>query len=327
MPQFDLPLDLLEQYAPEIPEPAGFAEFWRDTIAEARAAATEPLFEPVDAGFGLLDTVDVTYSGFGGHPIRAWLILPRGVEGPLPGLVTFIGYGGGRGQLAEWTAMSAAGYAHLVMDTRGQGSGHRSGATPDPVGSGPHVSGFMTQGIESPAEHFYRRVFTDAVRALDVLRAHPAVDASRVAVSGGSQGGGIALAVTGILGLLGESESARAAIVDVPFLSHIPHAVRLVDTMPYGEIVQYLHTHRGAEARVFDTLSYFDGTSFAPYAQSPALFSVALRDDICPPSTVYASYNRYAGPREIRVYPFNGHEGGEAFQIGEHVRFLGRELA
>lgn len=326
MPQYDLPLDLLEQYRPELPQPEGFAEFWRDTIAQARSVATDPRFEPVDAGLRLLDTYDVTFSGYGGHPIRGWLILPRGIEGPLPALVTYIGYGGGRGLLEEWTAMSAAGYAHLVMDTRGQGSGHRTGVTPDPVGSGPHVSGVMTQGIEAPAEHYYRRVFTDAVRALDVLRAHPAVDASRVAVSGGSQGGGIALAVTGILGLLGESTSARAAIIDVPFLSHMEHAVRMIDTMPYGEITRYLRTHRGSEAWVFDTLSYFDGTSFAPHASVPVMFSVALLDEICPPSTVYASYNRYAGPREIRVYPFNGHEGGEAFQLAEHVRFLAREL-
>ncbi|ROS23341.1 cephalosporin-C deacetylase [Rathayibacter sp. PhB127] len=327
MPQFDLPLELLEQYQPDLPEPEGFADFWRETIAEARGLATEPVFEPVDAGFPLLETFDVTFSGFGGHPIRGWLILPRGVEGPLPALVTYIGYGGGRGLVDEWTGMSAAGYAHLVMDTRGQGSGHRGGDTPDPVGSGPHVSGFMTQGIESPADHFYRRVFTDAVRALDVLRAHPAVDPARVAISGGSQGGGICLAVAGVLGLLGESESARAAIIDVPFLSHIGHAVRIVETMPYGEVVRYLRTHRGSESFVFDTLSYFDGTSFAPHAEVPAMFSVALLDEICPPSTVYASYNRYAGPREIRVYPFNGHEGGEVFQIREHVRFLARELA
>ena len=42
MPQFDLPLELLEQYAPELPEPEGFAEFWRSTVAEARAPRLEP---------------------------------------------------------------------------------------------------------------------------------------------------------------------------------------------------------------------------------------------------------------------------------------------
>src|SRR5690625_5610593 len=46
------------------------------------------------------------------------------------------------------------------------------------------------------------------------------------------------------------------------------------------------------------------------------MFSVALRDVICPPSTVFAAYNHYgsatdADPaREMVVYPYNNHEGG-----------------
>jgi cephalosporin-C deacetylase len=34
-------------------------------------------------------------------------------------------------------------------------------------------------------------------------------------------------------------------------------------------------------------------------------------DTVCPPSTVFAAYNNYAGPKEISVYPFNDHEGGQ----------------
>ncbi|WP_257955964.1 acetylxylan esterase [Nocardioides sp. B-3] len=48
----------------------------------------------------------------------------------------------------------------------------------------------------------------------------------------------------------------------------------------------------------------------AARADVPALFSVALMDDVCPPSTVYAAYNHYAGPKEIEVYTYNEHEGG-----------------
>jgi cephalosporin-C deacetylase len=44
-----------------------------------------------------------------------------------------------------------------------------------------------------------------------------------------------------------------------------------------------------------------------------------------PPSTVFASYNHYAGPKEIRVWNFNKHEGGETFQVNEQLRWL-REL-
>ena len=38
----------------------------------------------------------MTFSGFGGDPIRAWFLRPRAATGPLPCLVTYIGYGGGR---------------------------------------------------------------------------------------------------------------------------------------------------------------------------------------------------------------------------------------
>jgi cephalosporin-C deacetylase len=45
-------------------------------------------------------------------------------------------------------------------------------------------------------------------------------------------------------------------------------------------------------------------------------------DDICPPSTVFAAYNHYAGPKEMRVWPFNRHEGGESFQNEAKLQFL-----
>ena len=52
----------------------------------------------------------------------------------------------------------------------------------------------------------------------------------------------------------------------------------------------------------------------AARAHAPALFSVGLMDDICPPSTVYAAFNHYGHPQgsEIDVYRYNGHEGGAA---------------
>jgi cephalosporin-C deacetylase len=52
------------------------------------------------------------------------------------------------------------------------------------------------------------------------------------------------------------------------------------------------------------------------------LFSVALQDDVCPPSTVYAAYNAYGGPRQIIEYPFNDHEGGEGFQRQAQLGWL-----
>ena len=67
-----------------------------------------------------------------------------------------------------------AGYAHLSVDTRGQGLGRMGGATPDPVaGFEGEIPGWMTKGIRDPETAYYRRVFTDAVRAVDVARVLP----------------------------------------------------------------------------------------------------------------------------------------------------------
>jgi cephalosporin-C deacetylase len=318
VPRFDLPLAELQSYAPEIAEPADFDEFWRATLSEARAAGGETVVVPVETPLTTIEAYDVTFPGFGGEPVKAWLLLPAGAQHPLPAVVEFNGYGGGRGLPFERLGWAASGYAHLFMDTRGQGSMWGAGGdTADPHGTGPSSTGFMTRGIENPADYYYRRVFTDAVRAVDAVRALPQVDATRVAVCGGSQGGGIALAAAGLC------DDLVAVLPDVPFLCHFERAVGLTDRDPYQEVVRYLSVHRGADEQVFRTLSYFDGANFAKRATAPALFSVALMDFTCPPSTVFAAFNHYgAADKDINVYTHNDHEGGQAYQWQEQARFL-----
>ena len=319
MPHTDLPLEDLRRYTPDLPAPDDLQEFWDATLQEAGRWPLDASWTPVDSGLTTVETLDVSFAGAGGSPVHAWLHLParalRG-DGPLPAVVQFQGYNGGRGLPHEHVFWASAGFAQLVVDTRGQGSGWTVGDTGDPVGSAAAQPGFLTRGVLSPQEYYYRRVHTDAVRAVEVLRGHPEVDGDRVAVAGISQGGGIALAVSAL------APGVRAVMPDVPFLCDFPRAVRIAPGDPYGELVRYLKAHRDRVDRVFATLSYFDGAVLARRASAPALFSVALMDQICPPSTVFAAYNAYAGPKDIRVYPFNDHEGGQFHQQREQLTWL-----
>ena len=324
MTQFDLPLDELERYLPARDEPADFDAFWADSIGAARRHPIDARFEVVDAGYSLLVTEDVTFAGWNGEPVKGWMLRPAVAEQPLPAVVTYIGYGGGRGYLGEWTALAAAGYAHFVMDLRGQGSGHRTGDTPDGT-IGPHTGGFLTMGIDDPEQYYYRRLYTDAVRALEAARAHPSVDPDRIIVSGGSQGGALSLAAAS---LSAHAEVRVAgAIIDVPFMSHFRRAARITDAAPYSDLVRYLGVRREHEARAFRTLGYFDGVNLAARSTVPAAYSVGLLDEVCPPSTVFASYNHYAGPKQIEVFPYNAHEGGGAMRTEQHVRLAEEFLA
>ncbi|TFW00129.1 acetylxylan esterase [Leifsonia flava] len=322
MTRFDLTLPELELYRPEVAEPEDFDAFWERTLDEARAFPAEPVVERVSSPLTQVEVHDVTFTGFAGQPVRAWLLLPSGSTSPLPAVIEYLGYGGGRGLPHEKLEWAASGYAHLIMDTRGQGSGWGTGGdTPDPAGTGPSSPGFMTRGIQSPDDYYYRRVYTDAVRLVDAARTLPQIDPARIIVTGVSQGGGIAVAVAGLVdGLLG-------VLPDVPFLQHFERAVGLTDAFPYQEIVTYLSVHRDVVEQTYRTLSYFDGVNFARRASAPALFSTALHDQTCPPSTVYATRNHWATDAAIEVYPFNEHEGGQGHQWVRQAAWLADRLS
>lgn len=318
--------DLDEQgllaYRSAVVDPVDFDDFWRTTLREARRHDLDTVMDPVDVGLQAVDVFDLTFSGFGGHRIRAWLHLPKHIDGPLPAVVQYQGYGGGRGHAYQSLLWSAAGYAHLSMDTRGQGSSYSRGETGDPIGpSGPAFPGLMTSGIGSPQDYYYRRLFTDAVRAVDAVRSLPRVDGSRIAVVGGSQGGGMALAVAAL------RDDIAAVVAHVPFLCDIRRASRITDAMPYKELGRYLAVHRDAASGVFRTLSYFDGVSFARRITAPAFLSAALMDPTCPPSTVYGAFHELRGPKEIALWEYNGHEGGGHDDDERAVKALGRVMA
>ena len=227
----------------------------------------------------------------------------------------YVGYGGGRGLAHENVFWAVAGYAHFIMDTRGQGAAGSVATLP--IRSRPaRPSRLHDPGNLDPATYYYRRLYVDAVRVVDAARGHDRVDGARVVVAGGSQGGGLSLAVAGLRGDL------SGVLADVPYLSHFRRAINVAERGPYLEIARYLKADRRRTDDVLRTLDYFDVAALVAAATAPALFSVALQDDICPPSTVYAAYNAYGGPRQIVEYPFNDHEGGEGFQRQAQLAWL-----
>ena len=302
--------------------PADFDEFGSGQFAAARGVARAPAFAAVGAtGIRHAEVFDVTFSGFGGDPVKGWLLVPHEAAPRGAVIVEDIGYGGGRGDPLDWLPWSCAGYVHLVMDSRGQGGDWRAADTPDPSDNGaPSAPGFLTRGIADARTHYYTRLFTDAACAVEAARSHPAAQGLPLVTTGRSQGGGLAIAAAHL------ADDVRAAMPDVPFLAHPRRAVDVTDKDPYQELTDYCRVHTDRVEAVFRTLSYIDVVNHAKRAHAPALFSVGLTDDITPPSTVFAAFNHYAGPKDIAVYEFNGHEGGETRHLRAQLDFLAAAL-
>jgi cephalosporin-C deacetylase len=298
MSWFDLPIEQLREYRTPTAEPDGLDQWWAARIAEAAAAARPPELTPYPTGvYEPFEVFDVEFSGAGGDRIRAWYLRPdRTAAGKArpPVVVKFIGYGGGRGLPAEHMLLPALGYAVLVMDTRGQGGRWSAGATH------PANSTVMTQGITRPEDYYYTRLFTDAVQA--VRTAAELGEVTTVGVSGGSQGGGLALAAAALAPRL-----VTVCHADVPFLCDIQRAITLTDENPYHEVPVFLAQNTTLTDAALNTLRYVDCALLARRITAPCLLSVGLMDMVCPPSTVFAAYNEITAGKDIAVHPFTGH--------------------
>ena len=284
--------------------PADLEAFWATSLPTGPVG---PKLEPVATRLKTVEVFDVVFPGFGQDPVRAWLVRPAGTDERLPVVVEFMGYGGGRALAHERLLWASAGYAHLAMDTRGQGSAWSVGHTPDPHGSEPAHPGFLTKGIGSRETYYYRRVFTDAACAVHAARELPGVDPDRIVLKGGSQGGGITIAAAALA-----PEGVVGALIDVPFLCDIARAAALAEEPPYTELRRYLAIHRDRVGQVLDVLRYFDGVVLSQRATVPSLWSVGLMDVVCPPETCFAAYDAWAGEKSVEVYPYCGHDGGGA---------------
>lgn len=297
MPQIDLPLEQLQSYRPEPNPPSDLDAFWQRTVAEA---ATQPLnvtLEPIDYPVDGLAVSKLYYDGWRGSRICGWFLARAGVRAQ-PTLVFYHGYSGSKGQVYDYLGWALQGYTVLAVDVRGQSGESTDGASYP----GGHATGWMTMGITSPEDYYYRGVYVDCVRALDAVSSRPEADPNRIGVTGVSQGGGLSLAVAAL------DRRPKLAMPEVPYLCHFRRALDVTNQNPYQEIAVYCNRRPEHYETVFRTLSYFDNLNLADRITCPVLMTVGLQDLICPPSTIYAVYNRIATPKEMRVYPFGAHE-------------------
>jgi len=272
-----------------LPTPDDYRSFWDAALDEASRHPLDVRSTPVVAGLATIDVFDVSFAGHAGRRVGAWLRMPRGRAGGLPIVVHANGYGAGRLDPIDDLTWSSAGYAHMVVNTHGQG-----GAS----------TGHLVDGILLPERSYYRGVFVDVVRAVQAARELDGVDPDRIAMIGNSQGGGIALGVGALV------PGLSAVLAQAPFLTDAPEALRLATAGPWLELRDYLAEHPDDADRVAHTLSYVDGVTSARHATAPGWLSSGLADTICPPETTRAAADAYAGEVSLTEWPGAGHEAG-----------------
>ena len=133
------------------------------------------------------------------------------------------------------------------------------------------------------------------------------VDETRVAVTGGSQGGALTVACAALV------PAVKLAVPIFPFLSDYQRVWEMDQAKSaYGELTEWFRRFDPQHKRqrdVFTQLGYIDIQHLAERIEAEVVWYIGLSDEICPPSTQFAAYNKIKGVKRLEVYPDFGHEG------------------
>jgi cephalosporin-C deacetylase len=304
---FDFPLEQCKLYQGINPRPADFDAFWDRGMEEMNLVFPE--VEMVRAEFRArgAECFHLYFTGVGGARIHAKFLRPAKSAGPHPAVLMFHGYSCDSGDWSDKLAYVSQGFSVAAMDVRGQGGLSQDRSVVD----GSTLHGHFVRGLEDalrgePEKMLFRQVFLDTAELAKIVMEMPDVDADHVGVTGWSQGGALTVACAALVPRI-----RRAAPV-YPFLSDYQRVWEMdLAKDAYNELKEYfrwanpLHLN---EATVFETLGYIDIQHLAPRIKADVLWSIGLMDQICPPSTQFAAYNKITSDKRMDIYPDFVHE-------------------
>lgn len=301
--EFDMPLESLKKYQGTNPKPDDFDQFWETGLTEMNAL--DPRIELVPAKFQtpFAECLHLYFTGIGDARIHAKLLRPRNVTQPQPAVLMFHGYSGDSGDWVSKLGYVAMGFIVAALDCRGQGGlSEDTGGVP-----GWTLRGHIIRGLDgSPDQLLFRQIFLDTAQLTKIVMEMPEVDATRVGVTGVSQGGGLTLACASLV-----PEIKLAAPV-FPFLCDYQRVWEIdLAKDAYAELKEYFRKfdpeHR-REAEIFEQLGYIDVQHLTTRIQAEVFMGVGLADTVCPPSTQFAAFNKISSKKSLALYPDFGHE-------------------
>ena len=304
MPMLDMPLSQLKTYSGVNPRPQDVDSFWDEQIRQMESLGTG--FELVPAQFQSpgAQCFHLYFTGMDGARIHAKLARPAVISAPAPAVCIFHGYAGASPEFSSLLSYVQSGFVAAALDCRGQG-----GRSEDLGGvTGNTLHGHIIRGLadNDPAKLLFTKIFLDAAQLARIVMAMDEVDETRVGATGASQGGALTLACAALTPTLN-----RAAPI-YPFLCDYKRVWDMdLDLDAYAELREYfrhfdpLHER---EEETFTLLGYIDNQHIAHRIRAKLLMFTGLMDNICPPSTQFAAYNKMTCDKQMVIYPDFAHE-------------------
>jgi cephalosporin-C deacetylase len=280
--------------------PADFDAYWEQVDSALALQPMRPVLERIPAHCSeYFDGYGVHLTSVGPYRIFGFFSVPRGA-GPFPALLEVPRYGSVNNP-PHWNDRRR--YVVLTLMHRGQRYADQPFAAAYP--------GLLTLGLEDPQRYVFRGIVADCWRGAEFLSRRAEVDPQRIALRGND------------LGLLTAARRPyfKSALVEAPFLYGAAEARRRSDSYPLEELNDYVRSTPEAEAKMVETLDFFDPLHHAPAVRATTMFATGDNSGLDDEASLEPLMQAVGGPVEQHALTFRGRRDGDWFDA-----WLARQL-
>ena len=280
----------IDKIAPTVEEPADFDAFWKAALEENAKIPMLPEMKllperctpEVDVYLASFQTARVGGRFFG------TLCVPKNVKGRCPAILIVPGAGcrARNGYFEE----AKKGFVTMEIGINGIPTTMDDSIYENLRGMA--VNNYHYKELDDKDRYIYKNIFIGCARAIDFLAGLDFVDADRIGVMGGSQGGALSLTTTAL------NPKVKCCGVFYPAMC---------------DMTGYLHGRGGGWPHFFKrgvmataerkaTVPYYDGVNFARRISVPVFFSYGFNDLTCCPTSTTAAYNTVSSDKVRYIF-------------------------
>ena len=279
---------------PSMPAPDDFDAYWDKQKKILAAIPMNVKLTKLDSkgvkGLDKVDLFDVQADTFGGK-LSAYMAFPKGAKPKSLPAVVFTHGAGVRSSSMSVVGWARRGFIALDFNAHGLPNGKSAKFYKD-LSKG-ELKDYRTKNCEDRDGVFFRTLYMRLMRAMDVICDQPQWDGKNLAVCGGSQGGGQALAAGGLNPKVTVVAAMFPAICDhsgaaIGRTTGWPHFTRLAKDGSYNK-------------KAVEAARYIDAVNFASRIKGKVVFMINYADPVCEPTTCYAAYNNIKTKKLLRI--------------------------
>ena len=285
-----------EKIEPKTILPADFAQFWKKEIEKNQKIALLPQLDLVpEKCTPKVNVYSASFQSFkNGSRMYGTLCVPANYDGKCPAILIVPG-AGCRSRKGYYTE-AEKGFVTFEIGIHGIPTTMTDERIYETLKQGSLLN-YPSANVDDKDNYYYKRVFVSCARAVDFLASLNFVDAERIGVMGGSQGGALTITTAYL------NPKVKCGAAFYPAMCDLTGYL-----YDQGNAWPYLFKNKAlATKERLETVKYYDVVNFARHLAVPMWVSYGYNDLVVCPTSIQGAINEMPTQPEVMIVPQSRH--------------------